>query len=218
MVIKAKIHAKYCPECDGNSTVKRIGATLVHFTCDTCGKGWSRHTSDLYLIPKSNEIRLDPEKFIARTVGAKRARTIGQFGGNKTQLLREHIIDGKRYQMWGFDTKSRSSANHYADQLRRTGKEVVVQESKTPDSAHGWMIFARTRPGRKLGSKIGSFGEKGQNGYICLHKGKKYEIYAESTFEAQKKCAQQNNIKKAYEISVHLAEKNGKPVTHVADF
>lgn len=56
------------------------------------------------------------------------------------------------------------------------------------------------------------------NGYICLHKNKRYEVYADSTFEAQKKCADKNNIKKRYEISVYLAEKDGEPVTHVADF
>lgn len=56
------------------------------------------------------------------------------------------------------------------------------------------------------------------NGYICFHKGKKYEIYAESTFEAQKKCASENKIKKAYEITVILAEKDGNPVTHIPGF
>jgi hypothetical protein len=57
-----------------------------------------------------------------------------------------------------------------------------------------------------------------QNGYICFHKNKQYEIYAGSTFEAQKKCAAQNHIKKGYEISVILAEKDGKPVIHIPSF
>lgn len=56
------------------------------------------------------------------------------------------------------------------------------------------------------------------NGYICFHKGKKYEIYAESTYAAQKKCALENKIKKAYEITVVLAEENGEPVTHIPAF
>ena len=56
------------------------------------------------------------------------------------------------------------------------------------------------------------------NGYICLYKGKKFEVYAESTYEAQKKCALENKIKKSYEISVYLAEKNGEQITHVPDF
>jgi len=56
------------------------------------------------------------------------------------------------------------------------------------------------------------------NGYICYYKGKTFEIYADSTFEAQKKCAIDNNIKKRYEISVMLAEKNGVQVTHIPLF
>jgi N-methylhydantoinase B/oxoprolinase/acetone carboxylase alpha subunit len=56
------------------------------------------------------------------------------------------------------------------------------------------------------------------NGYICYYKGKRFEIYADSTFEAQKKCAIDNNIKKRYEISVMLAEKNGVQVTHIPLF
>ncbi len=57
-----------------------------------------------------------------------------------------------------------------------------------------------------------------QNGYICLHKNKQYEIYADTTYEAQKKCAQQYGIKKSYDISVYLAEKDGQPVTHIPSF
>ena len=56
------------------------------------------------------------------------------------------------------------------------------------------------------------------NGYICLYKGKKIEVYAESTYEAQKKCALENKIKKSYEISVYLAEKNGEQITTVPEF
>ena len=52
------------------------------------------------------------------------------------------------------------------------------------------------------------------NGYICLWRGKRFEVYANTTFEAQKKCAEQNKIKKAFEITVMLAEKDGKPVIH----
>jgi hypothetical protein len=52
------------------------------------------------------------------------------------------------------------------------------------------------------------------NGYICFHKGKRYEIYAESSFAAQCMCAVNHNIKKRSEINVVLAEKNGKPVVY----
>lgn len=52
------------------------------------------------------------------------------------------------------------------------------------------------------------------NGYICFYKGKKIEILAESTYEAQKKAAVIFKAKKAFEISIMLAEKDGKQVTH----
>ena len=56
------------------------------------------------------------------------------------------------------------------------------------------------------------------NGYICFHKSKRFEVYANSSYEAQKKCAEQNRIKKSYEITVVLAERDDEQVTHTADF
>ena len=56
------------------------------------------------------------------------------------------------------------------------------------------------------------------NGYVCFYKGRKCEVHAETTFEAQKKAAVIFKAKKAYEITVVLAEKNGEQVTHTADF
>lgn len=56
------------------------------------------------------------------------------------------------------------------------------------------------------------------NGYICLYRNKRFEVYAESTYAAQQKCAKENKIKKSYEISVYLAEQNGEPVTHIPAF
>jgi hypothetical protein len=53
------------------------------------------------------------------------------------------------------------------------------------------------------------------NGYICFHRGKRFEIYADSSYKAQLKCADENRIKKSYEIDVILAEKNGAQITHL---
>jgi hypothetical protein len=52
------------------------------------------------------------------------------------------------------------------------------------------------------------------NGYICFYKGKQFEVYANTSYEAQRKCAKENNIKKSYEITVVLAEKEGDQVVH----
>lgn len=52
------------------------------------------------------------------------------------------------------------------------------------------------------------------NGYVCIYRGKRYEVHAKTSFEAQVKCAQENGIKKRHEITVILAEKGGETVVH----
>lgn len=52
------------------------------------------------------------------------------------------------------------------------------------------------------------------NGYIAFYKGKKLEVHASTSYEAQKKAADQFKAKKSYEVTVMLAEKDGKQVTH----
>lgn len=54
------------------------------------------------------------------------------------------------------------------------------------------------------------------NGYIAFYKGKRHEVYAGTTYEAQQKAAAFFKAKKAYEVTVGLAEKDGVPVVHVA--
>lgn len=54
------------------------------------------------------------------------------------------------------------------------------------------------------------------NGYIAFYKGRKIEVYAETSYEAQKKAAAQLKARKTYDVTVVLAEKSGAPVTHVA--
>jgi hypothetical protein len=55
------------------------------------------------------------------------------------------------------------------------------------------------------------------NGYICSHiKKGRVEVYANTSYEAQQKAAVLLKIKKTYEITVFLAEKNEIPVVHTA--
>lgn len=56
------------------------------------------------------------------------------------------------------------------------------------------------------------------NGYIALYKGKRIEVYAETSYEAQKKAATEFRAKKSYEVHVYLCEKDGKEIVHTADF
>lgn len=52
------------------------------------------------------------------------------------------------------------------------------------------------------------------NGYICFYRGKKVEILAETSLQAQTKAAAHFKAKKSWEVSVVLAEKSGEQVTH----
>lgn len=56
------------------------------------------------------------------------------------------------------------------------------------------------------------------NGYVCFYRGKKTEVYADTSLQAQEKAAKHFKARKAYEVTVVLAEKGGAPVTHTADF
>ena len=56
------------------------------------------------------------------------------------------------------------------------------------------------------------------NGYIGMYKGKQYEVYANSSYEAQTILAKQLKAKKSYEISVYLCEKDSKEVIQPTTF
>lgn len=56
------------------------------------------------------------------------------------------------------------------------------------------------------------------NGYIAFFNGKRIEVYANTSYEAQQKAAAILKAKKAYEVTVMLAERAGEPVVHTADF
>ena len=52
------------------------------------------------------------------------------------------------------------------------------------------------------------------NGYVCFYKGKRVEVYADSSYAAQQKAAALLKAKRSYEVTVVLAEKNGEMVVH----
>ena len=52
------------------------------------------------------------------------------------------------------------------------------------------------------------------NGYIAIYKGKRTEIYALTSYEAQQAAARHFKARKSYEVSVYLCEKDGEQVTH----
>lgn len=53
------------------------------------------------------------------------------------------------------------------------------------------------------------------NGYVCFYKGRRLEIYAETSFVAQQKAAVIFKAKRVYEVTVVLAEDDdGEIVVH----
>ena len=58
---------------------------------------------------------------------------------------------------------------------------------------------------------------EGKNGYVCFYKGKRMEVHADTSYEAQKKAAALFKAKKSHEVSVTLAQKDGEDVEHVAE-
>jgi hypothetical protein len=51
------------------------------------------------------------------------------------------------------------------------------------------------------------------NGYIAIYKNKQIEVYANTSYEAQKIAAAKFKSKKTYLVDVYLCEKDGKQVT-----
>lgn len=52
------------------------------------------------------------------------------------------------------------------------------------------------------------------NGYLAFYRGKQIEVHATTSYEAQQKAASVFKARKAYEVTVMLAEKDGQQVTH----
>ena len=52
------------------------------------------------------------------------------------------------------------------------------------------------------------------NGYKAFYKGKSIEVYANTSYEAQKKAAEIFKARKTYQVTVVICEKDGQQVTH----
>ena len=50
------------------------------------------------------------------------------------------------------------------------------------------------------------------NGYVAFYRGRRAEVYAETSYQAQQSAAKLMKAKKAYEVAIVLAEKDGAPV------
>ena len=50
--------------------------------------------------------------------------------------------------------------------------------------------------------------------YIAFYRGKEIQVQALRSYDAQRIAAEKFKARKAYEVTVILAAKNGEPVTH----
>lgn len=58
-------------------------------------------------------------------------------------------------------------------------------------------------------------GAPGEYGYVAHYKGRKMDVWAKTSYEAQKKAAAAFRAKKSYDVTVMLAEKpGGEQVVH----
>ncbi len=48
------------------------------------------------------------------------------------------------------------------------------------------------------------------NGYIAIYKGKRLEVYAKSSYEAQKQASITFKAKKSYDVDVYLCDREDK--------
>jgi hypothetical protein len=60
--------------------------------------------------------------------------------------------------------------------------------------------------------------KQGKNGFVAFYKGKTYEVFGDSKYEAQQKLAKALGVKKAYDIALELAEQDGEQVKITPDF
>lgn len=57
------------------------------------------------------------------------------------------------------------------------------------------------------------------NGYIAFYRGRRMEIWAETSYAAQQEAARKFKAKKPHEVVVVMAERaDGSPVIHTPDF
>lgn len=52
------------------------------------------------------------------------------------------------------------------------------------------------------------------NGYIAFYRGQRIEVQADTSYAAQQLAATKFKARKAHEVTVMLAEKNGQHIVH----
>lgn len=99
--------------------------------------------------------------------------------------------------------------------------ESLAKMATWTEGEINWDDDPRKHPGE--GSMIPSLDEKkaaekpigkGKNGYIAIFRSKRVEVMADTSFQAQQTAAEHFKARKPSDVTVMLAEKDGKSVTH----
>lgn len=86
------------------------------------------------------------------------------------------------------------------------GKPADPTKDMSPEDAAEWK--------KQNEEHKDNFKSAGLNGYIAFFRGKKIEVEAKSTYEAQQIAAKKFGARRESDVTVMLAEKDGKPVKH----
>lgn len=129
------------------------------------------------------------------------------------QTLRDLVAKTEKYK--GYRGMSESDLERDASRSAdRPGKRTSASGHTYYESRSNRSDVNKGKPHLAEGGTIG----EGKNGYIAFYKGKQVEVMADSSYAAQKKAAEHFKAKKPYDVSIILAETEGKQVTHIPDF
>lgn len=124
---------------------------------------------------------------------------------------------GKRVSKVGWKNQygaSKGGRTYYESRENRSDRKSPEYKSGYPYLEMGGYTHRLDSAIMAKGGAIGN----GRNGYVAFYKGKMIEVYADSSYGAQKTAAQYFKAKKEYEVNVMLAELDGKQYIQRTEF
>jgi len=135
-----------------------------------------------------------------------------RFSGKKSEVKNE-------LKLWLRDNKNKVSPNHIID---ISGMKLVPAEwdqkfiDSLPEKSRKQLKLAQDL--ETMRSLVAAPIGKGKNGYIAIYKRKRIEVMADTSYQAQQIAAKHFRARRESDVTVMLAEKGGKQVTHAPIF
>jgi len=116
-------------------------------------------------------------------------------------------------------------AKHFGTKDDIKKAEMILKKHEEIGHIPYDLMKERDELGHKLHDKLlaaknkkmaGGGDTDGKYGYVAFYKGKRIEVYADTSYEAQKKAAEMFKAKKSWDVHVVLAEVGGKPYVNTA--